>query len=193
MERDAVEAIVNTGTITHKQNADRGFSVIEVLIAMSLLAVGVVALEGALVFGARQLTASQDQIIAGQRAAEMVESVFKARDSRVLQWAQIKNQFGASGGDNGVFLDGPRSVRDPGADGLPNTADDGAVTQLVKPGPDGLLGTADDVQTPLYGFTREIEIRDLSATLRQIRVIVRYHSANGTSQYVLTTYVSSYA
>ncbi len=78
----------------------------------------------------------------------------------MLTWAQIRNVNGA-GGDNGVFLDGPRDVREPGADGLANTADDGAIAQVVKPGPDGLLGTADDEITPLVGFTREIEIRDI--------------------------------
>jgi type II secretory pathway pseudopilin PulG len=174
-------------------SGDAGFSLIEVLVAMSLLIIGVVALEGVIAFGARQLTASQDQLIAGQRAAEAIESVFKARDNRVLTWAQIRNQAGASGTDNGVFLDGARAVRDPGADGLVNTADDGAILNIIKPGPDGLLGTADDVSTSMYGFTREIEIRDISLTLRQIRVIVRYRSSNGPTQFVLTTYVSSYA
>lgn len=172
---------------------DAGFSLIEVLVGMSLLIIGVLALEGVIAFGARQLTASQDQLIAGQRAAEAIESVFKARDNRVLTWAKIKNVAGASGSDNGVFIDGARDVRDPGADGLVNTADDGAILNIVKPGPDGLLGTPDDVTTALYGFTREIEIRDISMTLRQIRVIVRYRSSNGPAQFVLTTYVSSYA
>jgi len=71
-------------------SGDAGFSLIEVLVAMSLLIIGVVALEGVIAFGARQLTASQDQLIAGQRAAEAIESVFKARDNRVLTWAQIR-------------------------------------------------------------------------------------------------------
>ena len=172
---------------------ESGFSLIEVLVGMSLLLIGVLALEGVIAFGARQLTASQDQLIAGQRAAEAIESVFKARDNRVLTWAQIKNKLGASGTDNGVFLDGARDVRDPGADGLVNTADDGAILNIIKPGPDGLLGTGDDVSTPMFGFTREIEIRNISLTLRQIRVIVRYRSSNGPTQFVLTTYVSSYA
>jgi type II secretory pathway pseudopilin PulG len=172
---------------------DGGFSLVEVLVGMSLLIVGVVALEGSIAFGARQLTASQDQLIAGERAAEAVESVFKARDNRVLTWAQIKNVFGASGSDGGVFQDGARTVRDPGPDGLVNTADDGAVATIVKPGPDGLLGTTDDVVTSLYGFTREIEIRQISTNLRQLRVIVRYRSAVGNAQYVITTFISSYA
>jgi hypothetical protein len=42
-------------------------------------------------------------------------------------------------------------------------------------------------------MTREIEIRDISATLRQLRVIVRYQSAQGQQEFILTTYLSAYA
>ena len=42
-------------------------------------------------------------------------------------------------------------------------------------------------------MTREIEIRDVSPTLRQIRVIVKYQSDGAEREYVLTTYVSAYA
>jgi type II secretory pathway pseudopilin PulG len=170
-----------------------GFTLIEVAIAMMITTVGVLALAGAIAGGAHQLTGSQDQLLAGQRAAEAAESVFKARDTRVLTWAQIRNVNGAGGTDGGVFLDGPTSVKDPGADGLCNTVDDGAVATVVTPGLDGLLGTADDLITPLWGFTREIEIRDINANLRQLRVIVTYHNSRGTQQYILTTYLSSYA
>lgn len=172
---------------------DSGFSLIEVLIAMLVMTIGAFALHGAVVMSARKITGSQEQFIASQRAAEAIESVFKARDNRVLTWAQIRNVLGLSGSDGGIFLDGAADVRDPGADGLSNTADDGAVAVVVKPGPDGLLGTPDDISQPLFGFTREIEIRDISATLRQLRVIVRYRTSTGDGQYVLVTYVSAYA
>jgi prepilin-type N-terminal cleavage/methylation domain-containing protein len=172
---------------------DAGFTLIEVMVGMVLLLVGVLALEGAVAVGARRLTGSQDQLLASERAAEAIESVFKARDNRVLTWAQIRNVEGASGSDGGVFLDGPQEIHTSGADGLVNTADDGDLDVIVKPGPDGLLGTADDERTPLFGFTREIEIRDISDTLRRLRVIVRYRSANGEEQYVVTTYISAYA
>ena len=130
--------------------------------------------------------------MASERAAEAAESVFKARDNRTLTWAQIRNGVGGAN-DNGIFLDGPQQVREPGPDGLINTADDGALVEVLRPGADGLLGTDDDVRTPLFGMTREIEIRDLSATLRQLRVIVRYRSPSGTEEFVLTTYLSAYA
>ena len=179
--------------MTRQLHQDDGFTLIEVGVAMLITTVGVLALAGAIAGGAHQLTGSQDQLIASERAAEAAESVFKARDTRLLTWAQIRNVAGASGTDGGVFRDGPQSVRDPGPDGLCNTADDGAVVQIVTPGADGLLGTADDVSRPLVGFTREIEIRDISADLRQLRVIVKYNTSRGQATYVLTTYLSAYA
>jgi prepilin-type N-terminal cleavage/methylation domain-containing protein len=177
----------------HTLTDESGYSLTEVMVAMVLLSVGALALAGVLASSARQLTGSQDQLIATQRAAEAAESVFQARDNRVLAWDQIRNVLGGSGADGGVFIDGAREVREPGPDGLVNTADDGGVIDILRPGPDGLLGTADDERVPLVGFTREIEVRDLNPTLRQIRVIVRYRSATGPAQYVLTTYLSAYA
>ena len=172
---------------------DGGFALVEVLVSMVLVIVAVIALLNATVLMARKITGSQDQFIASQRAAEAIESVFKARDNRVLTWAQIRNHLGATGTDNGVFQDGAQTVREPGADGLVNTTDDGAISDVIKPGPDGLLGTDDDLHTPLFGFTREIEIRELTTTLRQLRVIVRYRTATGKGEYILTTYLSAYA
>lgn len=171
---------------------EHGFTLMEALVAMGVTVTGVMALAMVLAFGTRMLVGGQGQMIAGQRAAEAVEAVFKARDSRVIQWNQIRNQVGA-GADNGIFLDGPREIRQPGPDGLVNTADDGAIEEVITPGADGLLGTVDDLRTPLQGYTREIEIRDIGPNLRQIRVIVRYRSDGGQREYVLTTYVSSYA
>jgi hypothetical protein len=154
--------------------------------------IGLMALVGTVAIGTRRITGSQDQLIASQRAAEAVESVFKARDNRTLLWAQIMNVAGG-GADGGIFLDGPRQMREPGPDGIMNTADDGAIQEIVRPGPDGLLGTPDDERIPLTNFTREIEIRTIRPNLRQLRVIVRYRTVGGPTQYVITTFISSYA
>jgi type II secretory pathway pseudopilin PulG len=159
-------------SVTSHDTIESGFSLIEVLAAIVILMVGALALAGGVALGARRLTGSQDQILASQRAAEAAESVFKARDNRTLTWAQIRNVVG-TGGNSGIFVDGQQPVRAPGVDGLVNTADDGAVIQT--------------------GMTREIEIRDLNPTLRQLRVIVRYRSPLGMQDFVLTTYLSSYA
>jgi prepilin-type N-terminal cleavage/methylation domain-containing protein len=175
-----------------RTTADDGFTLIEVFAAMMLVVIGLMALAGAVAVGTRRLTGSQDQLIASQRAAEAVESVFKARDNRTLTWAQIQNVVGA-GADGGIFLDGARDMRDPGPDGIVNTADDGAIQEIIRPGPDGLLGTADDEHIPLTNFTREVELREIRPNLRQLRVIIRYRTVGGPTQYVITTYISSYA
>lgn len=179
-------------TADRQTPAEAGFTLVEVFAAMMLVVIGLMALAGAVAVGTRRLTGSQDTLIASQRAAEAVESVFKARDNRTLTWAQIQNVMGA-GADGGIFADGARQLRDPGPDGIVNTADDGAVQELIKPGPDGLLGTADDEHTPLTNFTREIEIRAIRDNLRQLRVIIRYRTVGGPTQYVITTFISSYA
>jgi type II secretory pathway pseudopilin PulG len=176
-----------------RRSSDAGFTLIEVTVGMLILMIGVLALAAGVVLGARRLTGSQEQFIASQRAAEAAESVFKARDNRTLTWAQIHNVAGGTGSDGGIFLDGPEEIKAPGVDGLVNTDDDGDVEEMVTPGPDGELGTDDDVSTPIFGMTREIEIRDISATLRQLRVIVRYQSAQGQQEFVLMTYISAYA
>lgn len=163
------------------------------MVGLLLLLIGVLGLAGGVAVAARRLTGSQDQLFASERAAEAAEAVFKARDTRTVTWAQIKNRNGATGTDNGIFLDGPQPIKLLGADGLANTGDDGAVQDIVKPGLDGLLGTADDQHVPLVDFTREIEIRDITTTLRRLRIIVRYRNSQGPATYVLTTFISSYA
>jgi len=69
---------------THlRPSNDEGFTLIEVSIAMMITTVGVLALAGVIAVGARQLTGSQDQLIAGQRAAEAADR--RAADHPVLQ------------------------------------------------------------------------------------------------------------
>lgn len=171
----------------------RGFSLIETMIALGILATGLLAAAAVLSRGMQQVAGSPGQVIATQKAAEAIESVYAARDSHVLTWAQIHNVKGASGSDGGIFLDGPQPLKAAGADGLVNTADDGALETVTDPGPDGEMGTADDRTIPLTGYTREIQIRDIQDDLRSITVTVTYQDGDVTRTYVLTSYISNYA
>ena len=184
---------METLTMASTTRRESGFGLVEVMVGLILLLVAVLGLAGGVAIAARRLTGSQDQLLASQRAAEAAEAVFKARDTRTVTWAQIKNKQGQSGADNGIFIDGPQPIKALGKDGLVNTADDGAVEDIVKPGLDGVLNTGDDQHVPLVGFTREIEIREVTDTLRRLRIIVRYRTSQGPTQYVLTTFISSYA
>lgn len=175
--------------------SESGFSLIEALIAVGILTFGMLAVAMGFMQGLTQLKGSSLDILAREKAAEAIESVFTSRDTRTILWAQIKNVQGGTGSDGGIFLDGEQALTRPGDDGLLNTADDGDdVEAIVLPGADGLLGTEDDEAQPLNNFTREVEIRPTdTTTLRQLRVIIRYTVGAEAREYTIVTFISSYA
>jgi len=176
-----------------RRPASGGFTLIETMVAVTLLAMGLLGLAGVLAASLRNVGGAASDVVARQKAIEAIESVYAARDSRVLAWARIRNVQGGTGADGGVFLDGAQPIRASGTDGLTNTADDGPVEVSIEPGPDGLLGTTDDISTALSNYTREIRIRDVSFSLRQITVTVTVTSGLRTRTYTITTLISSYA
>jgi type II secretory pathway pseudopilin PulG len=169
-----------------------GFSLLETVVAIAVLAFGVLSLAAVLANGLAFMSMTQEDFIAQQKATEAVESVFTARDTKVVTWAQIENVV-----NGGIFLNGPQPLLDPGPDGMVNTADDVAANPdvIVGPGPDGILGTADDQIIPLSNFTREIKITDYpgNPNLKQIQVIMRYTAGRFRRTYTLTTYISSFS
>lgn len=180
--------------MTPPVRSEAGFSLVESLVAVSILAAGLLAVAAGFLQGLAQIKGSNFDMLAREKAAEAIESVFTARDTRTILWPQIKNVDGAGGSDGGIFADGARPMTLPGADGLVNTADDGdSLEAIVLPGADGLLGTGDDAVQALTNFTREVEIREVGPTLRQLRVIIRYVVGNNTREFVLATLISSYA
>jgi len=168
--------------------SEAGTSLVETIVAIGVLTVGALGMAGVLSNGMKLMTGSQGDLIATQKASEAIESVFSARDSRIITWAQIRN---ANLG--GVFLVGPKPLKLAGGDGLINTADDGVIETVTYPGKDGMPGGGDDVVETLDRFSREIKIIDLTVDLRSITVTVTYQSGAGTRTYSLTTYISNYA
>ena len=179
--------------MTTRLRNDAGFSLVESTVALGVLTFGLLAMAQVFTLGLRMIGTANADLIAREKAAEAIESVYTARDGRVVPWAQIRNVRGESGTDGGVFRDGARSLTTAGADGLLNTVDDGAVEALLTPGPDNRLGTADDVARPMAEFTREIEIRDVGPNLRRIRVIIGYQTATGAHDFVLEAFISPFA
>ena len=56
-----------------------------------------------------------------------------------------------------------------------------------------ILGDGDDTTVTLAGFTREIQIRNLTVDLRSITVTVTYGAGGTLRTYTLTAYISNYA
>ena len=174
--------------------SESGFSLIESLIAVMVLAMGLLAVAAGFTAGLQQMTGSNFDFIAREKAAEAIESVFTARDTGTIEWTEVRNVEGATGADGGVFEDGEQALTLAGVDGLVNTLDDGtALEGIPTPGLNGELGDDDDVVVLLENFTREIEIRDIGPTLRQLRVIIRYQVGAAWREYTIVTYISAYA
>lgn len=170
------------------RSAEAGFSLVEVLFAVLIVIFGVLGLAEVFTRGMIQMSSSQKDLIAKEKAAEAIESVYSARDSGVVTWDQIANE-----GDGGIFVDGAQTLNDPGPDGLVNTADDGGIEMLATPGPDNILGTADDEITLLEGYTRDVIITDAGPNLRQVQIVVSYLIGNETRQYTVTTLIAAFA
>jgi type II secretory pathway pseudopilin PulG len=180
-----------------RSSGSDGFSLVEVVVSTGILATGLLSLAAYMAYGLRFMAGSSYAVLAREKAREAVESVHTARDTGRLSWAKIQNKSQTGG----VFIDGFTNLTTPGADGLVNTDDDGAVEQLRTPGPDGILNNTDDQLTPLTNFSRRITISELfrdgttivNPSLRQIVVTIRYTIQGITREYSITTYVSSYS
>jgi prepilin-type N-terminal cleavage/methylation domain-containing protein len=178
----------------HTSQASRqgGFTLIETMIAIAIMSIGILSLLAA--FGTAVATTqnAQANLIARQKALQAMESIYTARNTQQITFAQLGNI--ASGG---IFTNAPTQLLAAGPDGLVNTADDVTFPAvgpcpngpecLVLPGPDGVLGTADDTPMSLGNFTRQIQINPvleadgvtIDPNLKQVVVSVTYSS--GTS------------
>lgn len=152
-----------TTTATRKH---QGFSLIEVMIAIVVMSIGLLAVIASLATAIAATESGEEDLIARQKALEAMESIYTARNSQQIPFSAVANVS-----NGGIFVNGAQPMLCAGPDGLVNTGDDvscttssgatcpdGGAECMVLPGPDGILGTADDVTMSLGNFTREITI-----------------------------------
>jgi prepilin-type N-terminal cleavage/methylation domain-containing protein len=141
-----------------------GFSLLEVMIAMIVMTIGLLAVIMSFAVAITATASAQEDLIARHKALDAMESIYTARNSQQLPFTSLQNIA-----NGGIFLTGAQPLLCAGTDGLVGTADDvpctapdtgaacpGGVECLVLPGPDGVLGTADDVTQTLSNFRRTI-------------------------------------
>lgn len=188
--------------------AQRGFTLIECAISITLLTIGSVGLLGVFGLAVKASQTSQQDMIARQLAAETMESIYTARNDAEISFAQIQNTS-----NGGIFLGGMNNILCAGPDGILDTADDVACTTasgatcpnsgiecLTEPGPDGILGTSDDVILSLANYQREVTITPLYQsgtqiqTLNQVQIVIQYTVPGIATPktYTLNEYVSAY-
>jgi prepilin-type N-terminal cleavage/methylation domain-containing protein len=175
-----------------RRKADQGFTLIEVMVAIVVMAVGLLAVIATFAVAIAHTQSAEEDLIARQKVLEAMESIYTARNAQQIPFAAVANV--ASGG---VFLNGPQPLKCAGPDGLVGTADDvtcktqagvncpdGGAECMVLPGPDGALGTADDVTMSLGNFTRTITITPVlfasgvvNNNMMAISITVRYTKA----------------
>ena len=177
-----------------KLQASSGFTLLETMIALIVLAVGILGLAAMLGDAMAYMQGSQDDFIAQQKAEQAVEAIFTAKYTNSIKWPQVANFNG--GNPQGLFLPGAQVLTVTGPDGLVGSVNDvgAAPDYILDPGPDGKLGTADDVQRPLGNFTRTITITNnpADANLRNVVVTVNYTSGRFKRSYSVTTLISAF-
>jgi len=183
----------------HKKSVDnnvrrksRGFSLIEVMIAMVVLTVGLLAVIASFATAIAATQSAQEDLIARHKALDAMESIYTARNSQQIPFTSIANQA-----NGGVFSGGAQPLLCAGPDGLVGTGDDvgcttvagavcpnGGVECMVLPGPDGILGNADDQIMSLANFSRTITISQvlqpngqINPNLMAITIAVTYTKA----------------
>jgi len=192
---------------TLRPSAQSGFTLIETMIAMAIMSIGIVTLIAAFATAVNATQNAQENLIARQKALQAMESVYTARNTQQISFAQIANV--ASGG---IFTNGATQLLCAGPDGLVNTTDDvncpasgpcaAGPECVVLPGPDGILGTADDLPMSLANFTRQIQINHVlesdgvtnDPTLKQIIVTVNYTTGGNATPhtYTVNALISAY-
>jgi type II secretory pathway pseudopilin PulG len=182
------------------RNTDQqtGFTLLEAMVAITILSFGILSLAAVYAQGIQVANMTQLDYIAEKKAEEAVETIFAARDSKVLAWTNVRNVTGSGGANDGVFLVGPRPLLAAGPDGLYGTADDVTAQPdvvIIGPGPDKILGTADDIVMPLTNMTRTIVIVDVpgESGLRQITITMNYTAGKMYRQYTLISYIAQFS
>lgn len=190
----------------NRNNGEEGFSLFDVIIAIMICSIGILAMTGALTANLIRANGMTKQIIAKQIAGSTLESVFSAREVRntnvglggSLEGWNVVGNVGSNpdvnGVAQGVFLTGWRPVRENnGRDGVAGTADDACAAAIP-------LCPGETAANPVIsgGIERQIVITDINDPLisgihkRRIDIFVRHKVSNLTFNETISSLIADY-
>jgi len=198
-----------------KKHKEQGFSLVEIVIAIIIMAIGLVALAGILVVGITLPQKAKQQEIAKQLANEIMESIIFAKEAAPTGFATFNALSYASDNPEGRFISSTANsnitkMLTAGPDGVYGTCDDGRSESegfvncagsgggnlgvnlrsfTLDPGPDGRYSTTSNNRTvQMLNYSREIIIRNLTPTpvaVKEVEVRVSYQTPIGTSETII--------
>lgn len=188
-----------------KNSNQKGFSYIEVMIALVILMVGVLQMASALSANLLRSYETEKRIIAKQIGLSTIESIISARDiareGALEGWDSIGNvgTNPVDGEFRGVFLNGWCPIReDLGWDGVAGTADDACPADSIC----DVSGHPPNSSEVVQGYEREILITDIAdserptppnpISRRRIEVKIRYFYNTLAREEVVSTIVTNY-
>jgi prepilin-type N-terminal cleavage/methylation domain-containing protein len=139
-----------------------GFTLLEILYAMTITTVGLLALNALFSTSIAFAKMSREDQICKQKAREALEDIYAARDDSALTFSQIQN---VSAG--GIFKSGMVPLYLPGSNGIVGTTSDTTTPDCIYiPGADGNLvintpcvSVSDGTIVPLTNYQRQILIQ----------------------------------
>ena len=190
--------------LTNKKGQS-GFSYVDVMIAIVIMLVGVLALVGALAANLVRSMEAEKRIAAKQLALSTIESINAAKEIQrtgvVDGWDSLRNTMTSVpiGETNGIFSTGYNPVRvDAGWDGVFGTIDDACAGS----GPCVVSGRPNNTSALAMGFQREIVIADVAdperpsppnpITRRRIDVNIKYFVNQATRFETISTIITNY-
>ncbi len=179
---------------------EKGFYLIEVVIAIVVMAVGLLALSGTLVVGVTLPEYARKRETANRLANAIMENIIAAKETSRPGFTSFTNLSYSDAGGRFIPPVGTRdsslgamAMLEAGVDGVYGTIDDGPLPMRMQldPGPDGLYTArryptdtawpGDDKTKPLTEYTYKVFITDLAVGSKQIEVRVYFLSPSGSA------------
>lgn len=170
---------------TSPRTSESGFTLIEMVVAMLLMLIGLLAL--ASVIGYAFMVSNKGRNVTNSKllVVSILEQMETLRNTKQLRFGQISNTGAVDNEGSALEFDGfPDDFQpvseNPGPDGIFGTTDD-----LLDAGDDGDYGTVDDFTNndlARAGYSRQIIITNLNPDLKRIQVTLRYPGEKGNMQ-----------